>query len=182
MKDLEKLINENEKQDIDPIQLSAIAREVQDEYEQVESEVGIKIDELKAKWDRITRARTLVTEAKNELITHNLRLVINIAKHYMGRGLALLDLIQEGNIGLMKSRRKIDYKKGFKFSTYATWWIRQGITRAIMDQAKTIRVPANIMEFYIKVAKASIELTQQLGREPSKEEIAKRLAVSTEKS
>ncbi len=181
LNDLEKLINENEKQDIDTLQLNAIAREVQDEYDKVESEVGVKIDELKAMWDRITKARTLVSEAKNALITHNLRLVINIAKHFVGRGLALLDLIQEGNIGLMKSIDKFDYKKGFRFSTYATWWIRQGITRAIMDQTKTIRVPAHMMEFYIKVTKASIELTQQLGREPSKEEIAKRLAVSPEK-
>ncbi len=181
LNDLEKLINENEKQDIDTLQLNAIAREVQDEYDKVESEVGVKIDELKAMWDRITKARTLVSEAKDELITHNLRLVINIAKHFVGRGLALLDLIQEGNIGLMKSIDKFDYKKGFRFSTYATWWIRQGITRAIMDQTKTIRVPAHMMESYIKVTKASIELTQQLGREPSKEEIAKRLAVSPEK-
>ena len=181
MKDLKKLINEKKKRDIDPIQLKTIAREVQDEYKQVESEVGIKIDELKAMWDRINRARTLVSEAKNELITHNLRLVINIAKNYVGKGLALLDLIQEGNIGLMKAIDKFDYKKGFKFSTYATWWIRQAITRALMDQTKTIRVPVHMMEFYNKVTKASRELTQQLGREPSKEEIAKRLAVSTEK-
>jgi RNA polymerase primary sigma factor len=179
LKDLEKLINENA--DIDLVQLNAIAREVRDEYDKIESEVGVKIDELKAMWDRIAKARTLVSEAKNALITHNLRLVINIAKHFIGRGLALLDLIQEGNIGLMKSIDKFDYKRGFRFSTYATWWIRQGITRAIKDQAKTIRVPAHMMEFYIKVAKASSELTQQLGREPSKEEIAKRLAVSPEK-
>jgi RNA polymerase primary sigma factor len=178
LKDLEKLIYENEKQDIDPIQLSAIAREVQDEYDRVESEVGVKIDELKTMWARITMARTLVSEAKNELITHNLRLVINIAKHYMGRGLSFLDLIQEGNIGLMRSIDKFDYKKGFKFSTYGTWWIRQGIARAIMDQTKTIRLPAHMMEFYSKVTKASRALTQQLGREPSKEEIAKRLEVS----
>jgi RNA polymerase primary sigma factor len=181
LKGLKKLINGKRKRDINPIQLDILAREVQNEYKQVESEVGIKIDELKAKWDRITRARTLVSEAKNELITRNLRLVINIAKHYAGRGLALLDLIQEGNIGLMRAIDKFDYRMGFKFSTYATWWIRQGITRALIDQAKTIRVPVHAADFYNKVTKASRELRQQLGREPTKKEIAKILEVSTGK-
>jgi RNA polymerase primary sigma factor len=181
LKGLKKLINEKRKRDINPIRLNTLASEVQNEYKQVESEVGIKIDELKARWDKITRARILISEAKNELITRNLRLVINIAKHYIGRGLTLLDLIQEGNIGLMKAVDKFDYKKGFKFSTYATWWIRQAITRALIDQTKTIRVPVHMMEFYNKVTKASRELTQQLGREPNKEEIAKRLEVSREK-
>jgi RNA polymerase primary sigma factor len=181
LKNLKKLINEKKKQDINPIQLNAIAKEVQNEYKRVESEVGIKIDELKVIWDRITKARILISEAKNELITRNLRLVVNIAKNYIGRGLTLLDLIQEGNIGLMKAIDKFDYKMGFKFSTYATWWIRQGITRALIDQTKTIRIPVHIMEFYNKVIKASRELTQKLGIEPSKEEIAKRLEVSTGK-
>jgi len=181
LKDLGKLINEKKKKGVNPMELDAIAKEVQNEYKQVESEVGIKIDELKTKWDKITKARALVSEAKNELITRNLRLVINMAKNYVGRGLSLLDLIQEGNIGLMKTVDKFKYEKGFKFSTYATWWIRQAITRAIIDQAKTIRVPVHMMDFYNKVTKASRELTQQLGREPSKEEIAKRLEVSTGK-
>lgn len=181
LKDLKKIINEKKKQDINLTQLNTIAKEVQNEYKRVESEVGIKINELKAKWDRITKARTLVSEAKNELITRNLRLVINIAKNYVGRGLTLLDLIQEGNIGLMKTVDKFKYEKGFKFSTYATWWIRQAITRALIDQTKTIRVPVHMMEFHNKVTKASRELTQQLGRGPSKEEIAKRLEVSTRK-
>jgi RNA polymerase primary sigma factor len=181
LKGLKKLINEKRKRDINPIRLNILAREVQGEYKQVESEVGIKIDELKAMWDRVTKAKTLVSEAKNELITCNLRLVINIAKHYIGRGLSLLDLIQEGNIGLMRATDKFDYRRGFKFSTYATWWIRQGLTRALTDQTKTIRVPVHMMEFYGKVTKASRELTHQLGREPGKEELAKRLEVSTEK-
>jgi len=178
LKGLKKLIK---KQDINSIQLNTIAKEVQNEYKRAESEVGIKIDELKAKWNRISKARTLVNEAKNELITRNLRLVVNVAKHYIGRGLSFLDLIQEGNIGLMKVVDKFDYKMGFKFSTYATWWIRQGITRALIDKTKTIRVPVHMMDFYNKVTKASRELTRQLGREPSKEEIAEKLEVSTGK-
>ena len=117
-------------------------------YQKIESEVGIGIDELRLRYERITKARQLVSDAKNELIIRNLRLVINIAKHYVGRGLSLLDLIQEGNIGMMKAIDKYDYKKGFKFSTYATWWIRQAITRALMDQTKTIRVPVHVMELY----------------------------------
>jgi RNA polymerase primary sigma factor len=181
LKDLKKLITGKKKQNINLIQLNTISKEVQNEYKRVESEVGLKIDELKANWDRITKARILISEAKNELITRNLRLVVNVAKNYIGRGLSLLDLIQEGNIGLMKAIDKFDYKMGFKFSTYATWWIRQGITRALIDQTKTIRVPVHMMEFYNKVIRASRELTQQLGREPTKEEIAKRLEVSTGK-
>ncbi len=123
-----------------------------------------------------------MSEAKNEMIIRNLRLVVNIAKHYMGRGLSLLDLIQEGNIGLMKAIGKYDYTRGFKFSTYATWWIRQGITRALTDQTKTIRVPVHMMEFYNKVAKASKELIAQFGREASKKEIAEKLGRSHKES
>ena len=152
-----------------------------DRYQRVESEVGVGIDELRRGYERITKARQLVSEAKNELIIRNLRLVINIAKHYVGRGLSLLDLIQEGNIGMMKAIDKYDYKKGFKFSTYATWWIRQAITRALMDQTKTIRVPVHVMELYSKVNAASKELAQQLGREPEKEEIARTLGIQTRK-
>ena len=181
LKELKKLIRQKKKQEMNPVQLNTLAKEVQSEYKRVESEVGIKTDELRTRWDRITRARTLVSEAKEELITRNLRLVINIAKNYVGRGLTLLDLIQEGNIGLMKAIDKFDYKMGFKFSTYATWWIRQGITRALIDQTKTIRVPVHMVEFYNKVTRASRELTQQLGREPTKEEIAKKLGVSPQK-
>ena len=144
-------------------------------------DTGMDLRTLTTQYDRITRARRLVSEAKNEMIIRNLRLVVSIAKHYMGRGLSLLDLIQEGNIGLMKAIGKYDYTRGVKLSTYATWWIRQGISRALMDQAKTIRVPVHMMESYNKVAKASKELISQIGREASKEEIAEKLGVPTKK-
>ncbi len=123
----------------------------------------------------------LVTKTKHELIIHNLRLVVYIAKYYIGRGLSLLDLIQEGNIGLIKAIDKFDYKRGFKFSTYATWWIRQKILRALMDQVKTIRLPVHITELYGKIVKVSSELVSNLGREPRTEEIAERLGVPVKK-
>jgi RNA polymerase primary sigma factor len=146
-----------------------------------ESKVGMSIEELKAQYEILDKAKQLISEATNELITHNLRLVVNIAKHYVGRGLPLPDLIQEGNIGMMKAIDKFDYKKGFKFSTYATWWIRQAITRALIDQTKTIRLPFHIVEFYNKINTASKELTRQLGREPSMAEVAQELKISEKK-
>src|SRR4030043_257243 len=181
LKVLRSAVREKKKKKIDTKKIEILAKEVEKVYRRVESEVGAKVDDLKAMWVRILKAKTLITTAKNELITRNLRLVVNIAKNYVGTGLPLLDLIQEGNIGLMKAVDKFKYEKGFKFSTYATWWIRQAITRALIDQTKTIRVPVHMMEFYNKVTKASRELTHQLGREPSKEEIAKRLEMSTRK-
>jgi RNA polymerase primary sigma factor len=150
-------------------------------FRHAESETGVTMDDLKKKWARITKARALYTEAKDELITRNLRLVVNMAKHYVGRGLPFLDLIQEGNIGLMKAVDKFKYDKGCKFSTYATWWIKQAITRALIDQTKTIRVPIHVMEFYGKVLKVSRELTQKLGREASNQEIAGHLGIPASK-
>lgn len=162
-------------------EMEELANRAQTVFKKIESEVGIKIDNLLNMWERISRVQAFVLEAKNELITRNLRLVVNIAKNYVGRGLPLLDLIQEGNIGLMKAVDKFKHEKGFKFSTYATWWIRQAITRALIDQTKTIRVPVHMMEFYNRVTKASRELTQELGREPTDEEIAKKLVVPARK-
>jgi len=180
-KNLKRVINERGARDAGSLRLDAAAKEARKVYQRVESEVGTGIEDLKAKWDIITRAKALVSEATNELITRNLRLVINISKHYVGRGLPLLDLIQEGNMGLMRTVDKFKHEKGFKFSTYATWWIRQAITRALIEQTKTVRVPVHVMEFHHRVTRASRELTHQLGRFPRREEIAERLSVSTQK-
>lgn len=181
LKELKKVLQEKRKKDEDTEDIAALAKEIQFQYTKAEAETGIKIEEFRARWEKISRARALYSEAKNELITRNLRLVVNIAKNYIGRGLPLLDLIQEGNIGLMRAVDRFKYEKGFKFSTYATWWIRQAITRSLIDQTKTIRIPVHIMEFYNKVVKTSKDLTQQLGREPESEEIANKLGISAER-
>ncbi len=156
-------------------------RELEEKRKRIESEVGVGIDDLKKKYEQVALAREVVSRAKNELIIHNLRLVINIAKHYIGRGLSLLDLIQEGNIGLIKAIDRFDYTMGFKFSTYATWWIKQAITRALVEQTKTIRIPVHLMELNNKISNAARALTQQLGREPEMEEIARKVGMPVRK-
>jgi RNA polymerase primary sigma factor len=155
--------------------------ELKNELHLIESNTGLAMQAFKKKWEIITATEAIITHVRNELVIHNLRLVINIAKKYIGRGLPLLDLIQEGNIGLMRAVDKFKHEKDCKFSTYATWWIRQAIKMALMDQAKTIRVPVHMMCFYNTVHKAYNDLKQQKGREPTKENIARHLGVSKKK-
>ncbi len=142
----------------------------------VEGKKGRKISQLAGKVLRsIRNVRVEIEQPKDELVQRNLRLVVDVAKRYLGRGLNFLDLVQEGNIGLMKAAERFDYTRGFKFSTYATWWIRQGITRAVADQSRTIRVPVHTNEASTKIAKMGQRLAQQFDREPTFEEIGREL-------
>ncbi|MBO4680809.1 MAG: RNA polymerase sigma factor RpoD [Saccharofermentans sp.] len=155
---------------------------VDDSVKMYLKEIG-KIELLNADQERDIAQRMADgdEEAKEMLINSNLRLVVSIAKKYMNRGLSLLDLIQEGNIGLIKAVDKFDYTKGFKFSTYATWWIRQAITRAIADQARTIRIPVHMVETINKLTRVQRQLVQDLGREPTTEELAKEMGMEPAK-
>jgi RNA polymerase primary sigma factor len=147
----------------------------------VEAATGLTIAEIKEINRRMSMGEARARRAKKEMVEANLRLVISIAKKYTNRGLQFLDLIQEGNIGLMKAVDKFEYRRGYKFSTYATWWIRQAITRSIADQARTIRIPVHMIETINKLNRISRQMLQEMGREPTPEELGERMEMPEDK-
>ena len=181
--DDEILLTEEDEVDVENIDLSVPEGvSIEDPVRMYLKEIG-KVPLLSAE-EEIELAQKMEEgdeEAKKKLAEANLRLVVSIAKRYVGRGMLFLDLIQEGNLGLIKAVEKFDYRKGYKFSTYATWWIRQAITRAIADQARTIRIPVHMVETINKLIRVSRQLLQELGREPSPEEIAKEMNMPVER-
>jgi RNA polymerase primary sigma factor len=157
-----------------------IAR-TQNRLANIEREHGLTISEIKEINRQMSIGETKARRAKKEMVEANLRLVISIAKKYTNRGLQFLDLIQEGNIGLMKAVDKFEYRRGYKFSTYATWWIRQAITRSIADQARTIRIPVHMIETINKLNRISRQMLQEMGREPTPEELAEKMEMQEDK-
>jgi RNA polymerase primary sigma factor len=162
-------------------EMRRIARNVKKKVGRMEVECGLSSDHIKETVRAIEKGESEAKEAKSEMVKANLRLVISIAGRYLNRGLQFLDLIQEGNIGLMKAVDKFEYQRGYKFGTYATWWVRQAITRAIADQARTIRIPVHMNDIINKLNQTSRTLVQQMGREPTLEEIAEKMGMSLDK-
>jgi RNA polymerase primary sigma factor len=162
-------------------EMGRIARNVKRKVDRMEAECGLSSDQIKEAVRAIKNGEAKAKEATNEMVKANLRLVISIARRYINRGLHFLDLIQEGNIGLMKAVDKFEYQRGYKFGTYATWWVRQAITRAIAEQARTIRIPVHMIEIINQLNRTSRTLVQQRGREPTLEEIAEKMGMSPDK-